>query len=282
MAVKRTPDVVSKVAEQEVGYLEKKSNSNLYDKTANAGKANYTKYAYEFDNKYPTFYNYKKQTVAWCDMFVDWCFVTAFGEANARAMLYQSLKSAGAGCSCSAGYYRSNKAFYTTPKVGDQIFFGTRGNETHTGLVYKVDSSKVYTIEGNTSNASGVVANGGGVAKKSYPLNYPSIAGYGRPKYDSSSVTSTVGTTTASKPSTVTSKTETTKGGYVMKDFKNTSGKILTVYADTKKQTKVGTLFTGSSCKALDQQGSMVCIRYTVTATGAYKVGWVEYAKGIK
>lgn len=281
MAVKKTPDVVLKIAEQEVGYLEKKSNANLYDKTANAGNGNYTKYAYEFDTKYPNFYNYKKQTVAWCDMLVDWCFVTAFGETNARTMLYQPVKSAGAGCSFSAGYYRSNNAFYTTPKVGDQIFFGTRGKETHTGLVYKVDTSKVYTIEGNTSNASGVVANGGGVAKKSYPLNYPSIAGYGRPKYDSTGTVSTTPAATA-KPSTTTAKPDSTKDGFTMKDFKNTSGKILTVYADTKKQTKVGTLFTGSSCKALDQQGSMVCIRYTVTATGAYKVGWVEYAKGIK
>ena len=34
--------------------------------------------------------------------------------------------------------------------------------------------------------------------------------------------------------------------------------------------------------KALDQQGSMVCVRYKVNATGAYKVGWVDYAKGVQ
>lgn len=32
------------VAEGELGYLEKKSNANLDDKTANAGSSNYTKY----------------------------------------------------------------------------------------------------------------------------------------------------------------------------------------------------------------------------------------------
>lgn len=33
---------------------------------------------------------------------------------------------------------------------------------THTGLVYKVDSTKIYTIEGNTGAGSNVViANGG-------------------------------------------------------------------------------------------------------------------------
>lgn len=269
MAISLTPDAVIGVALDEVGYLEKKSNSNLYNKTANAGNANYTKYAYEMDTKYPTFYNGKKNGFAWCDCFVDWCFVKAFGESPARSMLYQPAKSAGAGCPYSANYYRNNKAFYSSPKVGDQIFFGSKGKETHTGLVYKVDSSKVYTIEGNTSSASGVVANGGAVAKKSYPLGYAKIVGYGRPKYDdvTQNVKDTVGVV---------------NGGYNVRDFKNTSGKILAVYADTKKKMKVGDLYMQARCKALDEQGTMVCVRYKVNTTGAYKVGWVEYAKGVQ
>ena len=40
------------------------------------------------------------------------------------------------------------------------------------------------TIEGNTSSASGVVANGGSVATKSYDLGYSRIMGYGRPPYE--------------------------------------------------------------------------------------------------
>ena len=56
-------------------------------------------------------------------------------------------------------------------------------DSSHTGLVYKVDSNYVYTIEGNTSGASGVVANGGGVCRKKYPLNSNYIVGYGRPNY---------------------------------------------------------------------------------------------------
>ena len=47
----------------------------------------------------------------------------------------------------------------------------------------KVEGGKVYTIEGNTTGASGVVYNGGGVARKSYALNYSRIAGYGRPDW---------------------------------------------------------------------------------------------------
>ena len=177
---------VIKIAKAEVGYLEKKSNSNLYDKEKNAGSNNYTKYAYEFDTKYPNFYNGKKNGYAWCDIFVDWCLVKAFGVNDALKLLGQPLKSCGAGCSWSVRYYEKIKCFYkSSPKVGDQIFFkDSKGEPCHTGLVYKVDNQKVYTIEGNTSSASGVVANGGAVAMKSYSLSYNRIYGYGRPKSD--------------------------------------------------------------------------------------------------
>lgn len=173
------------VANAEVGYLEKKSNSNLGNKTANSGYNNYTKYARDFDNLYPDFYNGKKNGYAWCDIFVDWCFVKAYGVANALTLLGQPKKSCGAGCTWSAKYFKQIGCFYTKPEVGDQIFFkDSSGDPCHTGIVYKVDSSKVYTIEGNTSSASGVVANGGAVAKKSYSLTYNKIYGYGRPKYN--------------------------------------------------------------------------------------------------
>ena len=46
-----------------------------------------------------------------------------------------------------------------------------------------MDSTYVYTIEGNTSSESGVVANGGCVREKKYKLTYNRIAGYGRPNY---------------------------------------------------------------------------------------------------
>ena len=180
---------VIEIALGEVGYLEKASNKNLYDKTANAGSNNYTKYAYEFDTKYVGFYNGKKNGFAWCDVFVDNCFVTAFGVDKAKELLCQPSKSLGAGCGYSMDYYKKNGQFYKSPKKGDQIFFynSSKTGIAHTGLVYKVDSTYVYTVEGNTSSTSGVVANGGAVAKKKYKLSYTRIAGYGRPKYDKES-----------------------------------------------------------------------------------------------
>ena len=63
-----TADMVIAIALAEVGYLEKKTPDlrYLYDKTANAGYNNYTKYAYELDN-IPGFYNGKKNGYPYCD-----------------------------------------------------------------------------------------------------------------------------------------------------------------------------------------------------------------------
>lgn len=174
------------IALSEVGYLEKASNSQLDDKTANAGNKNFTKYARDLDAL--GFYNGRKQSVAWCDVFVDHCFVAAYGVEAALKLTCQPTKAAnncGAGCKHSRNYYKAKGQLYNNPEPGDQIFFyGSDGvSISHTGLVYKVDNKKVYTVEGNTSGSSGVEANGGGVFKKSYSLSYSRIAGYGRPKY---------------------------------------------------------------------------------------------------
>ena len=128
--------------------------------------------------------------VAWCDMFVDWCIL------QACLRKYKSTKEAinkarkmifgwSAYTPTSANYYKNNNRYFSSPKKGDQIFFKNSSRICHTGFVIGVDANNVYTIEGNTSSASGVVANGGCVRRKQYPLNYHSIEGYGRPLYDS-------------------------------------------------------------------------------------------------
>lgn len=158
------------IADAEVGYLEKKSNSDLDSKTANAGSNNYTKYARDL---YPSL-----QGQAWCDMFVDWCFVRAFGQISAKQLL-------GGGFSAytptSAQYYKDRGQYHKSgPLPGDQIFFKNSVRIYHTGIVTKVTGDTVFTIEGNTSAGSAVIANGGAVCKKSYPLSTESIDGYGR------------------------------------------------------------------------------------------------------
>lgn len=189
--IKMSENYASKViniALAEVGYLEKKNGniSYLYDKTSNAGTANYTKYGKEMHDIYPSIMDYP---ASWCDACVDWCFNKAYGISNAKGLLGGDFNDYTV---ASAQLYKNKGAYYKkNPKVGDQIFFkNSSGGICHTGLVYAVDSKRVYTIEGNTSSASGVVANGGCVAKKSYLLTYTRIDGYGRPKYDAEPSTS--------------------------------------------------------------------------------------------
>ena len=172
------------LAMSQVGYLEKRSNAQLDDKTANAGSANWNRYARDIDSKYPNFYNGKKNGYSWCDIFVDWCFIECFGYEKALKMLYQPTKSAGAGCQDSAGFYRAHNAFYRQPQVGDQVFFGDYGNEGHTGIVIDVAGSVVTTVEGNTSGGYGVDSNGDGVYIKRYNINTQYIPGFGRPNWE--------------------------------------------------------------------------------------------------
>lgn len=192
-------DKLIATARAEVDYCEKATNSNLDSKTANAGSGNYTKYARDLD-KIPGFYNGRKNGHAWCDVFVDWCMVKTFGVENAKKLLCQPNKSLGAGCKYSMQYYQKKGRFYTSPKKGDQIFFSESDGDgiAHTGYVWKVGDTYVYTVEGNTSSSSGVVANGGCVAEKKYKLTYGRIAGYGRPDYDSITSTNKTNTNSAS------------------------------------------------------------------------------------
>lgn len=173
------------IALNEVGYLEKETYDQLDEKTANAGDENYTKY--QRDLAKISYFNSSKKGVAWCAVFVCWCFVQAFGKTAALKLLCQpSSGNCGAGCGSQMNYYKNKKRFYTSdPQPGDQIIFLSKDKTeaTHTGIVYKVDNKYVYTVEGNTSSSSGVVANGGAVAKKKYKLTYDRIAGYGRPDY---------------------------------------------------------------------------------------------------
>lgn len=179
---------VIQIAQSQIGYLEKKTWSDQDDFTANAGDNNYVKYSRDLAEY--SFYNGSKKGVAWCDIFVDWCFVAAYGVNAAYKLLCQPKKSSGAGCKYSANYYKSKKQWHTSnPQPGDQIFFWPADHKDgdtamqHTGLVIDVDKTYVYTVEGNTSADSGVIWNGGSVNDKKYKLSYERIAGYGRPDY---------------------------------------------------------------------------------------------------
>lgn len=149
-------DVINKVmsvARKEVGYLEKKSNSALDSKTANAGTANYTKYWRDIKPEW--------QGQPWCAVFVAWVLMKSFGLAMAKKLLKHWPYTY---CPNMKDYFGLN----ANPKVGDIVIFWRGGEFAHTGIVTKVQGDRFWTIEGNTSGASGIIPNGGGVCEKSY------------------------------------------------------------------------------------------------------------------
>jgi GH25 family lysozyme M1 (1,4-beta-N-acetylmuramidase) len=178
---------VIQIAQNEVGYLEKsksayqKNKNIIYEKTAGAGQDNYTKYGKEMHDILPSVMDFPAY---WCDAFVDWCFYKAYG-AKAKDVICGNFDDYTVN---SCRYYEKANRLGTTPQKGAQVFFTKNGKSNgchHTGIVYDVDNTYFYTIEGNTSNSNSVVANGGCVAKKKYSISaYKGKVLFGYPKYE--------------------------------------------------------------------------------------------------
>ena len=178
-AEKSEVEKIIEVAKGELGYLEKRSNSQLDSKTANSGSSNYTIYwknINEWCGK-----NYQGQP--WCAGFVTWCFTKALGKDRAKELLrhYPYVY-----CPTMKGLFK----LYANPQVGDIVIFYRNGVFAHTGFVIAVDGDKFTTIEGNTSGASTIVANGGGVCQKTYYNSKLPGTKFCRPNYSSTAITS--------------------------------------------------------------------------------------------
>lgn len=141
---------------------------------------------------------YGMNGAAWCHMFVSWC-------AN-QAGVSSSVVPKASYCPTGMAWFKQRGLFKYkgsyTPKRGDIIYFCT--NYSHVGIVEKCSGGTVYTVEGNSANQ---------VRRRSYPLTYKTITGYGVPKYDnlntdSSSGGSSTTSTGTSKSSKKTSETE--------------------------------------------------------------------------
>lgn len=177
---------VIKVAEDQIGYIEKASDANLDSKTANAGSNNHTKYGRDLHKA--GYYNGDKCGYPWCDQFVDWCFYIAANKSKTLAEKIQCQTGPyGAGCGYSMQYYQDAGRFDKKPKLGDQIFFrykGTTSGADHTGLVVDLTDTVVVTVEGNSGDR---------VQMRNYSRNDPTIYGYGHPRYDTEPVKATIG-----------------------------------------------------------------------------------------
>jgi hypothetical protein len=168
------PQAAALIAEAEkwVGYLEKETGACLNDFKANAGDGNFTVFGAWYGlNGY-----------AWCAMFVSYAAWKA-GIPETVIPKQKSCTADGVAFFRRAGRWHPEAGYL--PQPGDIVYFTRDGGKTaaHTGIVCKTGAARVYTIEGNTSGGSALISNGGSVVKKSYPLAYDKIFGYGNPAY---------------------------------------------------------------------------------------------------
>lgn len=111
--------------------------------------------------------------VEWCATFVSWC-ANQNGVLGASVPKFASCRGEGVPWFQSHGQWASPDDI--VPVAGDIIFFDWEGDgvPNHVGIVVGTDGDKVYTVEGNSSDA---------VRTKSYNLNSKLIFGYGLPNY---------------------------------------------------------------------------------------------------
>lgn len=152
-------------ASEQIGYREGAGNFNKYAAMANVERL----------------YGGSIQNAPWCDVFTDAAFVTVFGLKTGAAMTYQTVGNGSALCRDSAQFFKDHDAFTRQPEPGDVVFFYVGGQINHQGIVLRVVGGSIVTVEGNSSDM---------VAERCYSLTDPSIAGYGRPRWELAAATS--------------------------------------------------------------------------------------------
>jgi hypothetical protein len=146
-------DEIIRISEKEIGQVEKPTNSN---------KTKYGKW-FGFDG------------VAWCGMFVSWCYATA-GFPLPKIGFTKGF----AGCQTAVAYFIKTGQITTKPIAGDIVFFDWNkdGRYDHTGIFVKwLNDNEFETIEGNT--AVGNDSNGGQVMRRKRNKNVAIFAHVG-------------------------------------------------------------------------------------------------------
>ena len=129
---------IIEIAKKEVGYVEKPGNK--------------TKYGQWFG----------LDGVAWCAIFVSWCYSMA-GKQLPKIGFLKGF----AGCQSGYAYFKKMGLITTNPAIGDIVLFDWNkdGRYDHTGLFNGwVDDKYFMTIEGNTSLKND--SNGGSVMER--------------------------------------------------------------------------------------------------------------------
>ncbi len=191
---------IANVALSQVGYHEGSSASNLSGSSSST--ANYTEYGRWFG-----------QQGNWCAIFISWCA----GQAGIPGSVIKKNACA-SGTTCQYGekkYSFSSR----TPRVGDIVYVQNDSDSAvdHVGLVYKVDDTYIYTVEGNFGHKVGTVKYYRSSGKQTY-YSSTKILFYGVPNYTTGSANPTTNSTTV-KPTTTTAKPTTTTVATVLGDI---------------------------------------------------------------
>ena len=185
------------IALSQLGYQEGAANGYFSGEVS--GRANYVEFSYNMGD---LGLGYGGSDYPWCASFVSWCL---YQSRCTDQGTYSSLGRYHSGdytyiwkeISCSqwvrqlkgAGYfkYSAYEGGSYTPKYGDLVYFQNSSGVAHIGICLYVSGGRIYTVEGNTSDASGLEANGGGVYFKNYSLSSSYLYGYGVLPYKSDS-----------------------------------------------------------------------------------------------
>ena len=167
--------MVVKTAQKYIGYLEHLDNDLLGVFTANPGKGGCTIFAYLINRAY-RWRNFSG--VPWCATFVHSVFIEALGKKEAKKLLGKPYP----GTRVLYRRFKRKGKLTDQPKAGDIIFLTNGGGVVdHCGIVVEVDGDRVITIEGNTTDTTGVFEEheGGAVAQRVRELTDPAIVCYG-------------------------------------------------------------------------------------------------------
>ena len=130
----------------------------------------------------------QRDFLPWCGSYLMWC-------AHQAGVTIPDVVSTIDG----ANSFRHARTFFDSPNVGDLVFYAWDNPNViqHVGLVIRLATNQIVTVEGNTS-PSGSQSNGGQVMLKSrYTGAHSGIAGYGRPLYKAPSTIPTQGVKTS-------------------------------------------------------------------------------------
>ncbi len=157
-------DIVN-VALSQVGYHEGSGSSDLSGSSSSSG--NYTEYGKWFG-----------QQSNWCAIFISWC-------ANQAGVPTSVVKknAIASGNSCQFGEKKYSFGS-RSPQVGDIIYVQNDSDSDvdHVGIIYKVDDTYIYSVEGNFGNKVGTIKYYKDSGRQTY-YSSTRILFYGAPSY---------------------------------------------------------------------------------------------------